>query len=227
MIPKGLVPHKVRILSQFLYGALYEYGWLHSLKEGKPVDRLGGALPWFSYPCIDFLKQLDYREKSIFEWGAGHSTLFWSARAKRVVSIEHDPDWYAYLRPLLADNCELFLSTIDNEVYVDKIRDYPEGFDVIVIDGTYLGRVAGSKIAREHLKEGGFVILDNSDQSLQSARVLRDAGLLQVDFTGFCPGNGYAQTTSIFFDRNYYFHTTDEVQPHQSPAQPNPPWLDA
>lgn len=227
MVPNSIVPRKLRILSQFLYGALYQYGWLHSLKEGKPVDRLGAPLPWFSYACIDFLKQLDYREKSVFEWGAGQSTLFWSARAKNVVSIEHDPDWYSYLQPLLPDNCELRSSSIVNEEYIGKIRDYPEGFDIIVIDGTYLGRVPGSQIAKEHLKEGGFVILDNSDQCLQSAKLLRDSGLIQVDFTGFCPGNGYAQTTSIFFDRNYCFQPIDEVQPHRSPAQPNPPWAGA
>jgi hypothetical protein len=218
---------KLRVVSQFLYGVLHQYGWLRSLKTGKPVDQAGNPIPWFSYPCIDFLRQLDFRDKTVFEWGAGQSTLFWSTRAKRVVSVEHDEKWCSYLRPLLPENCELVVSAPENEFYVSQIQKYPDGFDVIVIDGTDYGRPPGSMIAPKHLKKGGFIILDNADQCLKSARILRDAGLIQVDFTGFCPGNGYAQTTSLFLDREYSFRPVDGVQPLRSPAQPNPPWPDA
>jgi len=227
VIPDVFVPARLRTLCQFLYGSLHQYGWLKSLKARKPVDRLGNALPWFSYPCIDFLKQLDLSEKTVFEWGAGHSTVFWSLRAKRVVSIEHDPQWYEYLKDQLPQNCELVASKVENAFYVKSIEKYSEQFDVIVIDGTDFGRVPSSAIARQHLKKGGFVVLDNSDQCLQSASILRDSNLIQVDFTGFCPGGGYAQTTSIFFDREYSFVTTDGIQPHRSPAQPNQPWPNA
>jgi hypothetical protein len=226
-IPEAFVPAKVRLICQFLYGALFQYGWLNSLRHEKPVDRQGNPLPWFSYPCIDFLQQLDLRDKEIFEWGAGHSTFFWSIRAKRVVSIENNPTWYNYLKTRLPPNCELIASKPENEFYVTTIDAYPEQFDIIVIDGTDYGRPPSSAIARQHLKKGGFVVLDNSDQCLQSAKILRDADFIQVDFTGFCPGGGYAQTTSIFFDREYSFRTIDGIQPHPSPAQPNPPWPSA
>jgi hypothetical protein len=223
-IPNAFVPVKLRVVCQFLYGSLFQYGWLRSLKYQKPVDREGNPLPWFSYPCIDFLEQLDLSDKTVFEWGAGHSTFFWSKRAKRVVSIESDAKWYSYLKAQLPLNCELIASRPENEFYVTAINNYPEQFDIIVIDGTDYGRPPSSAIARQHLKKGGFVILDNSDQCLQSAKILRESDFIEVDFTGFCPGNGYAQTTSIFFDREYSFRSTDGVQPHRSPAQPNSPW---
>lgn len=226
-IPDVLVPTRFRTVCQFLYGFLYQYGWLNSLRQAKPVDRLGNPLPWFSYPAIDFLQQLDLSEKTVFEWGAGHSTFFWSERAKRVVSIESDMKWFSYLKSRVPANCELNLCKPENEFYVRAIDNYSEKFDIIVIDGTDYGRPPSSSIARQHLKKGGFVILDNSDQCLSSAKILRDSDFIEVDFTGFAPGGGYAQTTSIFFDREYSFRTTDGVQPHASPAQPNPPWPSA
>jgi len=32
----------------------------------------------------------------VFEWGSGNSSLYLSERAKWVVSIESNPDWFAY-----------------------------------------------------------------------------------------------------------------------------------
>lgn len=224
VIPDVFVPGRLRIVCQFLYGSLYQYGWLNSLRLTKPVDQSGNPLPWFSYPAIDFLKQLDLSEKTVFEWGAGQSTLFWATRAKRVVSVESDVEWYSYLKSQLPSNCDLVHSRPENQFYVRTIDDYAEQFDILVIDGTDYGRAPSSAIARQHLKRGGIVILDNSDQCPQSAKILREANFIQVDFAGFCPGAGYAQTTSIFFDREYSFSSTNGVQPHASPAQPNPPW---
>jgi hypothetical protein len=119
------------------------------------------------------------------------------------------------------------LTTPDNENYVGAIEKYDEGFDIIVIDGTDYGRPPGSEAAIRHVKRGGIIILDNSDQCLKSANILRGSGLIQIDFTGFCPNNSYAQTTSIFLDRDYCFQPVGGVQPQRSPAQPNPPWPDA
>jgi hypothetical protein len=53
------------------------------------------------------------------------------------------------------------------------------------------------------LKPGGLVILDNSDWLPESARLLREYGLLQVDMTGFAPICAHVQTTSLFFDRSF------------------------
>ena len=61
------------------------------------VDAAGKPIPWFTYPAIDYIRQLDLSEKTIFEWGAGFSTLFWSSRAKSVISVETDPLWYSFL----------------------------------------------------------------------------------------------------------------------------------
>jgi hypothetical protein len=55
------------------------------------------------------------------------------------------------------------------------------------------------QLAADHLLPGGMIILDNSDQCLKACETLRALGFTQIDFTGFIPGGGYAQATSIFF----------------------------
>ncbi len=212
---------------QFGYGILIDYGWLKAFKQGRPIDALGNPVPWITYPCIDFLKQLDFSEKSVFEWGSGQSTLFWSARAKSVVSIEAESKWYELLKRKKPSNCALFFVPREVEGYVKPIEEYPEGFDIIVIDGPGDFRPACAKAAIQHSKPGGIIILDNSDQSLISAQILRESGRIQVDFTGFVPSNCYAQCTSIFFDRGYSFQPLNGIQPQRSVAQPNAPWPDA
>ncbi len=82
-----LTSNRLRVILQYLRGNLFQYGWLRALRDGRPIDANGQPLPWLTYPCIDFLRSLDLRDKSVFEWGCGHSTLFFAERANRVVSI--------------------------------------------------------------------------------------------------------------------------------------------
>jgi hypothetical protein len=227
LLPGWILPLKLRVFFQLVNAILFQYGWLRSLRCAKAVDAQGNPLPWITYPAIDFLAELDLSEKSVFEWGAGQSTLFWATRAAKIVSVETERDWYQYVSKTAPQNCELLLSEREVELYASLIEKYSEGFDVILIDGPGDFRPACSRKAIDHLKAGGIIILDNSDQCLNSARILRESGLIQVDFAGFAPGQGYATTTSIFFDRRYSFQPLAGIQPHKSVAQPNPPWADA
>src|SRR3954463_2256551 len=71
-----------------------DYGHVKSARRGKCVDVIGNPIPWYTYPAIEYLKQLDFSTKNVFEFGAGQSTLFWAGRARRVVSVEDDAAWY-------------------------------------------------------------------------------------------------------------------------------------
>jgi hypothetical protein len=231
-IPGWMIPRVLRSSSRLRATAtvvshlLQDYGWLRSVREGKVVDATGMPIPWFTYPAIDYIRQLDLSGKTIFEWGAGYSTLFWSSRAKSVISVETDPLWYSLLKPQLASNCELILATREVEQYSSLIQN-KNGFDVIVIDGTGESRAACSRIAITNLRPGGLIILDNSDLWLTSSQILRDSGLIQVDFTGFAPMSAHCHTTSVYFSRDFNFVPLRRHQPHKSIAQPADPWLDA
>ena len=77
----------------------------------------------------------------------------------------------------------------------DEQRGSPE-VRKLVIDGAERMRCA--RAAPTHVKEGGIVILDNSEWYRNSCAFLRDAGFFQMDFCGFTPLNSFTAMTSIF-----------------------------
>ncbi len=186
------------------------HGHWRSARLHRPIDAQGEPLPWFTYPAIEFIRQFDLKSKRVFEYGAGNSTLFWSARCAAVVSVESDREWHRHLAARIGPNVRLALVP-DPPAYVATLEQERQPFDVIVIDG--LERLACSRVAAPRLANGGLIILDNADWHPGSATVLRDAGLLQVDMTGFGPVNGYSWTTSFFFHRAFDFPARDGVRP--------------
>jgi len=193
------------------------------MRGGRCVNADGQAIPWFTYPAVEFLSQLDYSSKRVFEYGAGTSTLFWDQRAANIVAVETSEQWLASVRNQASARCSVILSTEDPNEYANQIQAYGD-FDVIVIDGPGQTRPACCRQALHHLAPGGIVILDNSDLWPASAAILRDADLIQVDFTGFAPLAVHAHTTSLFLRRDYAFSARGSIQPHKSIAQPADPW---
>lgn len=214
----------------------FDYAHLRSAATQSAVDAGGQPVPWYTYPAIEYLKQLDFSDRTVFEYGSGQSTRFWAAAASRVVSVEDDERWYERLASSLPANCELILET-DLAEYPKVIHRYPDGFHVIVVDGAARGhtRLKCSHAALERLRPGGLVILDNSDWLPESARALRESGLLQVDMTGFAPITGHTQTTTLFFHREFVPRPKHGRLPMPGPgaslknwerhARPEPPFV--
>lgn len=191
---------------------LYQQGQLNSFKEGRPVDSQGAPIPWITYPALEFLSQFDYAGANIFEFGSGNSTLFWAGRARNVVSIETDKSWFETLNRDKPSNVQLF-HVEDAEQFTESILMINHAFDVIVIDSLKY-RYGATINAIKKMTTGGIVIFDNSDWYPNSCRLLREAGLLQIDFHGFGPVNGYTWTTSIFFKERIKFERREsELKP--------------
>lgn len=174
-----------------------KYGFWRSLSEGKPCDSEGNDLPWYTYPAIEYIKNLELKDKEVFEWGSGSSSIFWSTRAKSVISIEHNPDWYKKISRQRRSNMKIYLKENKFE-YIKSIGLTGKKFDIIVIDGEY--RTDCCKLTlKKYLKKHGIIILDNSDWFPISRKLLISQGLLEVAFSGFSPLNNYTLTTSFFF----------------------------
>lgn len=187
-----------------------------TIEEQTAVDAVGQPLPWYTYPAIEYLNQFDFSQKKIFEYGCANSSIFWANRAKSVVSVENNPTWFAkWQKEFSAADLEIRLRSAQN--YEKAIFECPEKYDVIIIDG--IKRAACAAAAVEALADEGLIILDDSDRIMKSAeyrkavQTLKGAGLLQVDFYGFCPMNCYPKTTSVFFTRNFDFPLKNEFQP--------------
>ena len=185
------------------------YGYSRSATEGSCVDREGNPVPWMTYPAVEYLSQFDFSKNSLFEWGSGNSSNWFSRRFASVVSVESDPKWYGKCKEALNPNQTLILrefnvrgSEDDDEVksFANAILKQENDFDVIVNDAKIISRPRCTDNALKKLRPGGVVIFDNSDWFPGQCEKIRNAGFFQVDFHGNGPLNKYTWTTSIFFE---------------------------
>jgi Methyltransferase domain len=186
------------------------FGHTRSVRELQAVNQQGAPIPWMTYPFIEYVNGLDLSKKHLFEYGSGNSTLYWATRCTRVVSVEHNPEWYKKVKPRLPANAEYLLAE-DARSYSQSILAYEGGFDVIVIDGEY--RYDCAVAALKALRPGGMIVLDNADWQPNTTRMLRDTGLLQVDFHGFLPIAEHTIATTVFFHREAAFAPRYDRQP--------------
>ncbi|HEV3351778.1 MAG TPA: class I SAM-dependent methyltransferase [Acidimicrobiales bacterium] len=174
-------------------------GHARSALAGHPVDQDGNPVPWITYPATAFLDSLDLSGRRMFEFGAGASTMFWQSRVAEIVSVENDPAWVEVLRTRIDPSVVSIRLATDPDRYVASVADGGP-WDVVVIDG--LLREEAARHAVPHLAPGALVVLDNTDWFPEPAAVLRDAGLLQVDFAGPGPTKAYQWVTSVFMSRD-------------------------
>lgn len=187
-----------------------DYGFVAATDADTPSDAAGDWIPLFTYPSIEYISQFDLRQKRVFEWGAGASTLFLMSRAGTVTSIESNRAWFDRMNQLKTPNVKLVLDETDSFPF--QIRREEGFFDVIIIDSADY-RFDCAVEAIKKLAPGGMIILDNSDWYPKSAAQLKKSGLIQVDFSGFKVTESHTSTTSIFLHRDFDFATLLSTQP--------------
>ena len=177
-------------------------GHFRSSLRRAAVSKSGDPLPWYTYPCIDFLAHRPWDGASVLEFGAGQSTLWWARRARRVVALEGDPGWAARLRRRISGNVELHLVAMDGpRACVESVeRALADGsggpFDVVVIDGLWRAEMIG--IAARVVSPHGIIVCDDAEgYGFHEGFLGRD--FLRVDFFGHAPGVILPHCTSICF----------------------------
>jgi hypothetical protein len=78
------------------------------------TNPLKTKIPWIPFEAIDYLKQVFNSNMTVFEFGSGASTFFWSSRVKQVITVEHDEKWFKVVKE------EIDRKQIDNVEY--KLR---------------------------------------------------------------------------------------------------------
>lgn len=180
--------------------------------EGNCTDANGKPTLWMTYSSIDFLDSYDFSEATVFEYGSGGSTLCWKEKCKAIVSVEHYAPWFKKMKKHIGENVQIIQQT-DLTRYSSEIDKYGL-FDIIVIDGAE--RMSCTLRAKEHLAEGGLIILDNAEWYPNCATVLRESGFTQIDFCGFSPLNSFTEMTSIFI-KEYIRFPYIPKPPHWTP----------
>jgi hypothetical protein len=180
----------------------YQTGYWRSAFKRAALSKNNTPLPWYTYPSIDFLKYRNYEDKVVLEFGGGQSTLWWAERAKNVVTLEGDKEWYEKIKGNMPDNVTLsYVSMESREVNVNQVieslaNNGYDKYDVIIIDG--LHRFEMIDIAINHLKEDGIIICDNAE-GYGFYDGFKGKELSRVDFFGNAPGTVLPHSTSIYF----------------------------
>ncbi|MGB7293175.1 MAG: hypothetical protein WBD99_13460 [Thermodesulfobacteriota bacterium] len=188
------------IIGPVLFG--YRTGYFLSCFKMKAVSKNGEPIPWYTYPCIDFLKYRSYEDKYVLEFGGGQSTIWWAKRAKKVITLEGDREWYEKIKTSIPDNVDLeYVSMENKDINVSQVKTVLEAkqnskYDVIVIDGLF--RYEMIEIALTLMKDEGLIICDNAE-GFGLYEGFKKSGLNRVDFFGNAPGVVLPHATSIFF----------------------------
>jgi tRNA A58 N-methylase Trm61 len=176
-------------------------GWKKSFLEGFSQDDDGNPVPWMTYPAIDFLKKNLTKNHEVFEFGCGASTLFFSARVKKVVGLETNPRWLEIVKEKLeksSASIHLIEDGLTNEIYENFPKNLGQKFDLIIIDS--LKRFQCAKNSITALKLGGSIILDDSER--KNYQKIFDffaaEGFTRRDFFGIAPGQIKIKNTTIF-----------------------------
>jgi predicted O-methyltransferase YrrM len=137
------------------------------------------GLPWWSYDAIRQTRRLVNGDKSVFEFGTGGSTIFFSRLAASVVSLEDSASWQKQveqkLKQLDIRNCEIRCSPLptpndDDPRWEDYLSHLNQPYDVIVVDGQDIpgfgvpGQIRSRCFyhSENYIRSGGIIIVDDS-----------------------------------------------------------------
>lgn len=194
-------PRRLKALLSFNHkGYLNDIGWFNAFNSKSPVDGSGNPIPWVTYSFIDFIKERLQKQHTVFEFGSGNSTFFYGKYAGKVVSVEHDKDWYNKIVASKPENSEMiFCELVRDGEYCRVPLTLKDKFDIIIVDGR--DRVNCCKQAVEALSDKGVVVLDDSERNdyIEGVDFLVKKGFKQMAFTGISPGLFYRKATSVFY----------------------------
>lgn len=191
------------LLSFGVKGYLAEIGWFRAFESKSAIDENGNPIPWVTYSFIDFIKDRLSSSHAVFEFGSGNSTLFYAKYSGKVVSVEHDKEWYQKIVSSKPANSEMILETLEpNGEYCRKPLRLEQKFDIIIVDGR--DRVNCCKQSIEALSESGVVVLDDSERQeyAEAVAFFISNGYKHLPFSGISPGLFYKKSTSVFYRAN-------------------------
>jgi len=153
-------------------------GW----RPGNHAGIMGCTeMPWLVMESIDFIFERINKESTVFEYGSGSSTFWFSKLVSKVYSVDHDPNWFSQMNNLMSSqkisNVDLRLSSCEMRYVLDHDSEVEEQyenyskmisnlevkeFDVILVDGVTRSMCIKESIS--HLKKGGMLVIDNAER---------------------------------------------------------------
>lgn len=184
-------------------GYLKEIGWIESFNHQLPINQKQEPLPWVTYGFIDFIASRLKKSMDIFEYGSGNSTLWYASKVNSVIAVEHSKEWFETIKEKMPNNVEIYFQELqyggEYSIFSNQVN---KKFDIIIIDGR--DRVNSLKNSINNLKNGGVIILDDSEREAyrEGISFLLNNNFRKIDFWGISPGLFYKKNTTIFYREN-------------------------
>lgn len=187
------------VKKNFIWPKVWNWGYI-KYRLLRPLLKLNYKMfcwlnperPWTTQASIRIFENILRKDMIGFEYGSGRSTLFFAKRLSKLISVEHDENWYNTVMANLKnrsitnvqynaikpnydkpfnDNSDAAKSLkgsgarlkVEFQDYFNFISRYPDQyFDFIIVDGR--ARVECTFYSISKLKPGGIFVLDNSDR---------------------------------------------------------------
>ena len=130
---------------------------MKAVEHWRTVDDHGIQMPWYTRPCLEWLDKIDLAKKYVFEYGVGHSSLWYLSRGAYLYGVDNIQKWADISGVECIETKEEYLHEINHEC-LKNIK-----FDIICIDGEW--RDECTQIALKRIRKGGFIIIDNYKQA--------------------------------------------------------------
>jgi len=168
----------------------FYFAWMRSMLATETIH---AGSPWVTFSAIRFMDRVVSRCSSVFEYGCGGSTLFFSRRVRELVTVEHDREWldrtssaiqpggdfvwHSHFEPptslgrssLPSRDPDSYGSSASEfagmsfEAYARSIDRYPDDHFDLVLIDGR-ARPACYKHAVSKVKQGGHIVLDNAER---------------------------------------------------------------
>jgi predicted O-methyltransferase YrrM len=168
-------------------------------------------VPFLTMDAIRFLDNLIRPGMRVLEIGGGNSSLWFLERGVNLLTYEHDHEWAMMVLDEVKRNPEHFHAERFNLRVMkgkDTLNDLAKldnkHFDIVLVDSMndYTRRTECIRIAKEKVKEGGWIVLDNSDNPANWAADEMLDGKEMFRFTGYSPMSLFVCQTTFWKMQN-------------------------
>ncbi len=181
------------------------------------IINLEAPVPWIVFEAKKWMDSYLNENMIVFEWGSGGSTIYFSKKVRKVISIEHSLEWYEKVSSMIKhekiENCDYyFIAPTKSRIahfmpyrsytYVSKtfkehselmFTKYVKKIDDYSDESFDLIMIDGRSRAAcichaiKKIKKGGFLLLDNSERDLYFPAMKKLNKFKRLDFFGNGP----------------------------------------
>ena len=175
--------------------------------ESKNSPIMSKPVPFLTMDAIRFLDSLIRPGLKILEIGGGNSSLWFLERGVNLLTYEHNHDWAMMVLEEVKRHPEHYHAERFNlrimqgtDVLKDLEKLDDRHFDIILVDSMndFTRRTECIRVAKSKVKEGGWIVLDNSDNPANWAadEILSEKEMYR--FTGYSPMSLFVCQTTFW-----------------------------